>query len=180
MNHTVRRFGMTMIELIVSMSVFMLLGSLSVATLGPFLSKGRLAAAASVIDAANQQARTHARIDPVVTGRYFGVRLDSTRHPATAEVIRSDDGSITVLQSHSLGKQVELWKGAAHHDGEITWYFQPRTGYPIATANPNAPVQAVAAVAPGDANHLSVRAKNGRSRYGVAVYEIGLVHSEEF
>jgi type II secretory pathway pseudopilin PulG len=176
----INRSGMTIIELIVSISIFMLLSGISVATLGPFLSKGRLAQAASVIDAANQEARTHARVEAVVAGRFFGVRLDGTHEPNTVEVIRSDDGSITVLQSHSLGKQTELWRGTARPSSPVTWYFQPRTGYPIATPAATAPVQAVAAVAPGAADHLSVRAKNGRSRYGVAIYEIGIVHAEEF
>jgi type II secretory pathway pseudopilin PulG len=174
------RPGMTIAELMVSISIFMLLGGISVATLGPFLSKGRLAEAASVIDAANQEARTHARVEPVVAGRFFGVRLDGTREPSLVEVIRSDNGSVTVLQTHSLGKQTELWRGTSRPSSPLTWYFQPRTGYPIAIASATAPVQAVGAVAPGNADHLSVRAKNGRSRYGVAIYEIGLVHAEEF
>jgi len=174
------RPGMTIAELMVSISIFMLLGGISVATLSPFLSKGRLVEATSVIDAANQEARTYARVEPVVTGRFFGVRLDGSCQPNTVEVIRSDNGSVTVLQSHSLGKQTELWRGTSRASSVITWYFQPRTGYPIATPTPTVAVQAVGAVAPGNAGHLSVRAKNGRSRYGVAIYEIGIIHAEEF
>ena len=180
MNPTAQRPGMTIAELMVTLSIFMLLGGISVATLGPFLSKGRLAEAAAVIDAANQEARTHARVQPIVDDRFYGVRLNGTVQPNTVEVIRSDNGSITPLQSHSLGKQSELWLGTARQTSVLTWYFQPRTGYPIATASTTAPIQAVGAVAPGASTHLSVRAKNGRSRYGVAIYEIGIVHSQEF
>src|SRR5687768_8983671 len=136
----INRSGMSIAELAVSISIFMLLSGISVATLGPFLSKGRLAQAASIIDAANQEARTHARVSPVITGRFFGVRLDATQEPNTVEVIRSDNGSITVLQSHSLGKQAELWRGTTRPSSPVTWYFQPRTGYPIATPAATAPV----------------------------------------
>lgn len=174
------RAAMTAAELMVSISIFMVLAGLSVATLGPFLSKGRLAEATSIIDAANQEARTYARVQPVVTGRFFGVRLDGDATPNAVEVIRSDGGAITVLQKHSLGRNTELWKGSAKLSGQVTWYFQSRTGYPIRTPSATATVEAIGAVSATDTNHLSVRARNGKSRYGVAVYEIGIVHAEEF
>ncbi len=171
------RAAMSAMELMTTIGIAIALGSMSVASLLPALRRGKVAEAASTIDAANQEARTRARLEPSGDTVSYGVRLVGNAVPNRVEVLRKESGDPTVIQSFAFNRNVQTYRGDNPLGGTMEWYFQPRTGYPLDASEQ---IAAVGAVLPGDPAHLSLRTLDGRNRYGVAVYEIGLVSAEAF
>ncbi|MBA3683845.1 MAG: hypothetical protein H0W72_01165 [Planctomycetes bacterium] len=160
-----------------TIAVAVLLAGMSVASLLPALRRGKVAEAASTIDAANQEARTRARLEPSGDTVTYGVRLVGNVQPNRVEVLRNDASGVEVIQRFDFNRNVQIHQGDNPLAGTMEWYFQPRTGYPLDATQQ---ITAIGAVLPGDPRHLSLRTHDGRNRYGVAIYEIGLVSAEVF
>ncbi len=171
------RAALTAMELMVTISIAIALGSMSVASLLPALRRGKVAEAASTIDAANQEARTRARLEPSGDTITYGVRLVGNARPNRVEVLRFDANGATVLQYFDFNRNVQIHHGEPALAGTLEWRFQARTGFPVDT---NQQITAIGAVAVGSPDHLSLRTLDGRNRYGIAVYEIGLVSASAF
>lgn len=171
------RAALSAMELMTTIGIAVMLAGMSVASLLPALRRGKVAEAASTIDAANQEARTRARLEPSGDTVTYGVRLIGDAQPNRVEVLRDDGAGAKVIQRFDFNRNVQIHQGEGKLAGNIEWFFQPRTGYPLDATRQ---ITAIGAVLPGDPRHLSLRTLDGRNRYGVAIYEIGLVSAETF
>jgi len=172
------RSGITTIELVIALTIASTMATIGAIGVLPFLKKNKVVEAVNAIDRAANEARTYARLRPETGTDFFGVTLIGNSVPNQAVLVQRSASGERELARFAFNRNVQLYQGDQPLNGTISWFCQPRTGYP--TATPGGVVVPVAAVAIGNAKHLSVRTLDGRFRSGVAIYEIGVIAAEEF
>jgi len=172
------RSGITTIELVIALTIAVTLAALGAIGVLPFLRKNRMVEAYNAVDRAAGEARTYARLRPANGSEFYGVRIDAKTVPNQVVVVQRLGGSERELSRYALNRNVQVYQGDQPMTSTLSWFCQPRTGYPVQT--PNGPITAIAAVPMGNPGHLSLRSLDGRHRIAVAVYEVGLVAGEEF
>lgn len=168
---TTRAF--TAIEVLVTLSIAILLGTMSVVGTLPALRRGRVAESLDILREMSNDARRHSRacVDPATR---FGLRIDGSSVPNRIDLLRDDE----VIASGEFDPISQIFAGEHPLTGVRQWWYQPRTGFPF---NPTTgqPI-AVGAGARGTPDHLSLRTIDQQVRTAFAIYSIGVVGFQDF
>ena len=177
------RSGMTAIELVVVLGVMLTLSSLTVTGLVANLRKGRLnQAVGDLVEASNDAARLARTTQPAAGGAEYGVRVgnDAGGRSYIAVVLGDPNAPAAAaeVRRRTLNENLMIYRGTDPIAGSWSWFY----GY--GTGEPHDPVTlepiSIGAGPLGDRDHLSIRTLDNQLKRAVAIYEIGVVASEDF
>ena len=180
-NDTRPRGGMTSIELIVVIGIMSTLATMVASGVLPALRRSRANQGVGDLAICAEQAQRFARLRLPVEGSpvRYGVVIDPEANEV--RVVHGDPASpmgAEVLAKRPLNRNLVVYQGSAPLTSPLSWFYQYRTGYPVDPAT--GLTRAIGACAPGEADHLSVRTLDQDLRIGIAIYEIGVVASQDF
>ncbi|MBA3683693.1 MAG: type II secretion system protein [Planctomycetes bacterium] len=173
------RNGMTAIEIMVVVSVATLLATMGTVSTLPALRKGRLNQSVTeireVCEAARRLARLGART-PATASSYYGVRLERDATGCTASVIWGSS-AMAAIPSVRLSPLIDVVVDGTALNGQLEWRYDYGSGFPYDPVTRTA--RGIGSGPGGQPASLVLQVRSGRPAVAVAIYEVGLISTQE-